>query len=102
MVVTTSMTTKTTRENNHRSTNTCYGVENHLHVRVAPRNLDTGSVPWDPGKHVWAHTVPHQARKQEEDESQLEWNQEDHVLVVEDQIDIHERRREERGTRSRS
>lgn len=56
--------------------------QTYLQVRVAPCNLYTGSVPRDPGKHVWSHAVPHQAREEEEDESQLERDQEDHILVV--------------------
>jgi len=56
--------------------------EKYLQFRVAPSNLNAGSVPWNPGEHVWPHAVPHQAREQEEDKGQLERNQEKHILVI--------------------
>lgn len=79
----TTVLTTTARESDHGWSSTSKARrKDYLQVRVAPRNLNTGSVPWDPGKHVWPHAVSHQAREQEEDESQLERNQENHVLLV--------------------
>ncbi len=51
------------------------GMTNYLQIRVAPCNLHTGGVPWNPREHVRAQAVPHQAREEEKDKGELERDQ---------------------------
>lgn len=48
---------------------------------MAPCNLYTGCMPWNPLEHIRAHAVPHQAREEEEDKSELERDQQQDILV---------------------